>query len=441
MPSDIRDIGELSASEIRTQLEKVLASATFARSERSQKFLQYVCDLTLRGEGSRINQYLVGSEVFQRGPDYSTDEDSVVRRQAHLLRQKLDTYYSREGQLDPIRIELPVGHYVPVFRRHTLEGVATQAQIEPPAKINTAGRSFLRAPFLVLFVIVAALSGFAIGWISGRQVTVSEPRAQLPQAVQEIWGPWLQNEAGPVICLSNPMTTVVKHIPDHGSENLLPGHLPVSPAQDKAFREVFHLEGGGALSLYPSRVNTKIGESLGAALLAVFFTQASVPVRVTQSRLLSWEDIRTQDSILLGHNEGNPWLDPLLAKYPFRLGASTEGRRNIVNISPKNGERATFEVGDLDGQKAPTQEFALISMLRGLDSRRRLLLINGLNTQATQIATELLTDPDRLQQLFSRLKLAAPHHRDDWFFQVIVRTEVRDKVPISGPEIVALRVL
>jgi hypothetical protein len=80
-------------------------------------------------------------------------------------------------------------------------------------------------------------------------------------------------------------------------------------------------------------------------------------------------------------------------------------------------------------------------MIQGLDARHRLLLINGLNTQATQMATELLTDPDRLQQLYARLKGAAPNHRGDWHFQVIVRTEVRDKVPTTGPEIMALRVL
>jgi hypothetical protein len=237
------------------------------------------------------------------------------------------------------------------------------------------------------------------------------------------------------------MTTVVKHIPDLRPDSLLPGHLAVAPGQERALREAFDLHDGGMLSLYPSRVNTKVGESLGSALLAVFFTKASVPVRVTQSRLLSWEDLRTQDSILLGSIDGNPWLDPLLARSPFRLSASTSGRRNIVNTAPQNGEAVTYEVGNPGGNNAPTQEFALISMLRGLDSRRRLLLINGLNTQATQMASELLTDPDRLQQLLERLKIASPDHRGDWYFQVVIRTEVRDKVPISGPQIIALRVL
>jgi len=433
-PLDICEFGGLSPEEVRGQLELILSSAAFGRSERCQQFLQYVCDLTLKGDGARINQYLIGSEVFKRGPDYSTDEDSLVRRQAHLLRQKLDSYYAREGKNDPIRIELPVGHYVPTFRRQTIEIPV----IEPVAALEAAA---VPAPQFRPPLLLAVLGGIvllAIGWIGGRQTAPAPARPQLPVAVQEIWGPWLQNPVGPTICLSNPMTAVVKHLPN---QTLLPGHLAVAPVQERALRELFNLPAGGAVSLYPSRVNTKVGESLGATLLAVFFTQLAIPIHVTQSRFVSWEDLRTQDFILMGHNEGNPWIDPLLSKYPFRLGPSPEGRRNILVSAPEKNEAPSYEVSQLDGQKGPTQEYALISMIHGLDSRRKLLLINGLNTQATQMGTELLTDPDRVQQLYARLKAAAPNHKGDWHFQVIVRTEVRDKVPTTGPEIIALRVL
>ena len=38
-----------------------------------------------------------------------------MRRQAHALRHKLAEYYSTEGKQDPIRVEIPLGHYVPSF--------------------------------------------------------------------------------------------------------------------------------------------------------------------------------------------------------------------------------------------------------------------------------------------------------------------------------------
>src|SRR5947209_10852234 len=119
MPQNITD-RPVSSEEARAELDRVLHSPMFQRSDRLQRFLQFVCELTLNGESQRINEYLIGSEVFQRGSDYSPNEDSIVRRQAHALRQKLQEYYNSDGQNDSVRIELPVGRYVPVFRRHAI---------------------------------------------------------------------------------------------------------------------------------------------------------------------------------------------------------------------------------------------------------------------------------------------------------------------------------
>ena len=126
----------VSAEEAHAELEIVLRSPTFDRSERLHKFLRYICELTLKGEASRINEYLIGSEVFQKGPDYNPNEDSVVRRQAHALRRKLNDYYAGEGKDRPIRIELPVGRYVPTFRRREIAPVAERAA--SPAETTAA---------------------------------------------------------------------------------------------------------------------------------------------------------------------------------------------------------------------------------------------------------------------------------------------------------------
>ena len=116
--------------EAQAELNAVCRSRAFERSERLQDFLRFICARTLRGEGSQINEYLIGVEVFQRGGDYSPSEDSVVRRQAHALRQKLQKYYGEEGASSAVRIELPVGHYVPVFRRQP-ETPATTGALRP----------------------------------------------------------------------------------------------------------------------------------------------------------------------------------------------------------------------------------------------------------------------------------------------------------------------
>jgi hypothetical protein len=107
MPKQLNIDSSVSAEEAQSELEAVLHSQQFERSERLQKFLRYVCELTLRGESSKLDEYLIGSEVFQRGANYSPTEVSVVRRQAHTLRQKLQEYYTSEGRDHLVRRRLP----------------------------------------------------------------------------------------------------------------------------------------------------------------------------------------------------------------------------------------------------------------------------------------------------------------------------------------------
>lgn len=119
-------------AQIREELERVLGSPAFERSERLQRFLRYICELTLNNEAHRINEYLIGSEVFRKGSNYNPNEDSIVRRQAHTLRQKLQEYYAGEGQDHAVRIELPLGRYVPVFRRPEAQKPARVSEEPPP---------------------------------------------------------------------------------------------------------------------------------------------------------------------------------------------------------------------------------------------------------------------------------------------------------------------
>src|SRR5215510_11055224 len=108
-----------SPEEINQELDRILRSTLFHRSEKLQRFLRFVCAYEMRGEGHLLHEYLIGSEVFGRGEEYSPHEDGIVRRQAHALRRKLQEYYQKDGAADPIRIELPVGRYVPSFRRYS----------------------------------------------------------------------------------------------------------------------------------------------------------------------------------------------------------------------------------------------------------------------------------------------------------------------------------
>jgi len=79
----------ITAEEVYAELDVLARSPVFNRSEKLLRFLRFVCETTLQGGGEQINEYLIGSEVFRRGSDYNPSEDSIVRRHAHAMRQKL----------------------------------------------------------------------------------------------------------------------------------------------------------------------------------------------------------------------------------------------------------------------------------------------------------------------------------------------------------------
>lgn len=105
-----------SGQSPRGELERVLSSACFARSEGLSRLLRFLVERQLEGRGSEIKESLIGVEVYGRSPDYDPKLDSTVRSEMARLRARLSKYYLTEGSQDLFVIELPKGSYVPIFR-------------------------------------------------------------------------------------------------------------------------------------------------------------------------------------------------------------------------------------------------------------------------------------------------------------------------------------
>ena len=97
------------------ELERVLSSACFARSEGLSKLLRFLVERQIAGRASELKESLIGVEVYGRRPDYDPKRDSTVRSEVARLRARLVSYYANEGRADPLLIELPKGGYVPRF--------------------------------------------------------------------------------------------------------------------------------------------------------------------------------------------------------------------------------------------------------------------------------------------------------------------------------------
>ena len=79
--------------------------------------LAYLVRTSLDGEGDRICQRSIATEVLGRDEDFDPESDAIVRAEMGRLRRKLTEYYAGDGQDDPIHIELPRGSYQPLIHR------------------------------------------------------------------------------------------------------------------------------------------------------------------------------------------------------------------------------------------------------------------------------------------------------------------------------------
>ena len=170
---------DVSPSLVRAELDRILASEIFSRSDRLSAFLRFIVDQTLTGHGDSLKEQVIAEALYGKGADFSTAADPIVRVDARRLRDKLREYYASAPH-DPVLISVLKGSYTPVFELgiqdvgaqreeplHTA-GVQTVAAAgeaaEAPAKSGGLRRSWIAGGVLVL---IGGLTWFMTGLRSG----------------------------------------------------------------------------------------------------------------------------------------------------------------------------------------------------------------------------------------------------------------------------------
>jgi TolB-like protein len=168
---------------VRTQLERLLASPIFVGSARLRRFLEFVVEKSLAGEGDRLKEYVIGVEVFDRDAQYDPRVDSIVRVEAARLRAKLTEYYQGEGRDDTVVLTLPKGGYAPLIRleeRVVSTLPAASAGVAPTPALPAIPPGTKRVVATAALLVVAAAAWFVMDG-AGRGLGAQKPRvAVLP---------------------------------------------------------------------------------------------------------------------------------------------------------------------------------------------------------------------------------------------------------------------
>lgn len=424
----------ISLFEKRDELRRILQSKYFAGSPKKSRFLEFVAEQTFIGNGDKLNEYLIGVEVYNRGPAFDSQKDPIVRVQAHEIRRLLKIYYEDDGKDSLMRVDLPAGAYIPVFSRADTDAPRVAAeQVGVRAQPGWSPSRVHLTITVALGLLCLCLGGMAV-WRPASKGGGESSTHTLPAELDWFWHPFLPPADAPIIAIPNHPLLRAAHDGD-SAQTLARAHL-IPKSELPEFRDTIHFRELKQFRFVPSTTDfTSVGETMGAVNLCGMFYRVRQGCRVQQSRLVNMEEIKANNAILLGGNQswsGRVFLN--LEGFHFQSGI-------ILNRSPHSGEQAVYkpEFDPITNQLR--RDYALILMLPNERSNNRVLLIYGIYTQGSQAAIEYLTNPERMAELRKALVEASPDHKSiPPYFQALLSTTVENALP-GICSLVALRII
>jgi hypothetical protein len=421
-------VNSISLYEKREELRRLLQSKHFAKAKKKSRFLEFVCEQAFLGTAEKLNEYLIGVEIYERGGAFNPQDDPIVRVQAHEIRRALKKYYEEEGRDSRLRVDLPPGHYVPVFSKLDSQEASGPVPSDAlRASLPPSGWSALWRNALLLGLALAcgilSLLLLRERVLNRHSASIRASSPGIPESMQWFWKPFLPPAGPPLIVIPNHPLLRAAHEGDT-PETLSHSHL-IPKEKLPEFRDTMHFRELKGFFFVPATTDfTAIGEALGLANFFELFGRAGQKIRLKASRLVDFEEVKRGNAILLGGNQS--WSGRIFI-YPegFRFQGGV-----ISNKQPRSGERPLYKPEFDPVTNHLSRDYALVLMLPNEKKEERILLIYGIYTQGSQAAIEYVTNPGRLEELHQALlELLPAKTSPPKFFQVLLETTVENFVP------------
>jgi hypothetical protein len=443
---------ELGTEQKIEQLEKILHSRTLQNSENLKAFLRFVVEKTLADEKAQLKEYEIAIEVFGRKSDYDPRIDSVVRVQAGRLRTKLHEYYLAEGKNDQIVIDLPKGHYHPVFNcphadgqeisgtgAGTSNGIASNGHpIFAEGQHHVEGvqaRSRASAVVLGLGGLVILLSAAVVALYSSNRELQKQARNLDPALNTEdfkaVWSPFVDDPESPLLVLSNP--TVYRFLNDADPGSLARRAIQMTPEQTRSLHEAPEFKngqyaGGDSPRLIPSLgMYTGMGEAVGVYRLTDLLRASNKTILLRQSRHVSAADLKYRNVILLGSIYVNEWSRrlPTNENFVYTFAATIENR------NPLPGEEREYKPQFNEQTGEMSVDYALITVKPNVSGEHAVMTLAGIFSEGTEAATEFVTTRNHLTVLGQRLRQLGEQNAPPKYYQALLKVEVENGTPTT----------
>jgi hypothetical protein len=325
-------IGDVEKSEVLRELETILSSPPFRSSSRSKQFLSYVVQHRLDGHDELLKERSIGTDLFHRPPDYATGDDPVVRVQAGEVRRRLEQYHHEFSKGSIVRIDLPVGSYVPEFRLTPVELPVEAVTMPESLPIRRKRKLLPWAAMAMGLALVAALIGLG----SRRQV----PRKS---ELEEFWAPVFSSPQPVLISLSKPVlyrpsiALYGRYSKDHpGTFNKevdrLNQKLPLDPKEKITWGDMISFPDFGVGS----------GDVYAAFRLSGLLGKMNKPTQVRIGDEFSFDDLRNSQPMDTGNDLQPPF--PVCGKRRGVLdtGSGCSGKAVVLPFGEELGSHRRF---------------------------------------------------------------------------------------------------
>jgi hypothetical protein len=401
--------GDAITDSRRALVSRVIGSSVFAKSERLSSFLSCVCDLTLSGRANEINEQKIGTMLFGRSSDYDSSIDGIVRTQASRLRQRLDLYFSGEGANEPIRIELPRGSYVPLFKRKSPAQTTSDSSIDdaasdqltlPAAPVSNyshamAAKSVTGAR--VAWAVVAILSIIILVLVlKGRESSSRE--AFTPAPSHPLWNVLFRPDQRTMIVPGDSglvmwqgLTNKKVSVADYLSGNYRSETPDTQTAAQKALTDLANRRYTSIVDLDVVKAFSHIADARRNTL------------EVRYARDVRPNDMKDGNVVLVGAPAANPWVELFEPNMNFVFSDPLIRRYTVLNRAPVGSEPSKWDSNYDDIQH---RVYGVVAFLPNLSGKGNVLILEGTSMAGTECAWDFVADDSSLLPFLSRIKRA-----------------------------------
>jgi len=388
-------------------VRQVLASRTFAKSVRLAQFLEFVCRKAIEGRAEEINEQQIGIHVFGRSAAYSATDDSIVRTQARLLRQRLEEYFEHECPACPMVVIIPKGGYVPVFERRPsamLPAALAVAEAPPAVSVPVAGHAESAAPMaakrplrallwaaLALLVIVAAV----IFSLMNRHAVHPAPT---------LWA-GIFGSGRPVVIVPSDDGLVLFEELQHAGVNLddyLSGsYVHQAPAQVPGLSSTQLASRATPAGWLSSHQYTSTADLSLALRLDRLPEARTAAVSTRYARVLHLDDLKNNNVILIGGVGANPWVELFSHELNFDVNYDWKHAQGyVLNKKPQPGEQPAYR--ETPGENSPIS-YGVLAYLPGITGEGSTLLFDGSGMAGTEAAADFPFSGNRFASFLKQL--------------------------------------